>query len=64
MSDKFWEAFKESYIISGLMALVLTGTACYLWIAGNNVPQELYSLLFAVVGFYFGGKVQALLARG
>ena len=54
--DVFISLLKESILVSGLMALALIGTACYLWATGQTVPQELYYILATVVAFYFGTK--------
>lgn len=56
--QKFYELLERSVLISGILSLALTVTACYMWLAGRTVPQELYILLGTVVGFFFGGKVQ------
>jgi hypothetical protein len=56
--DRFWDLLQQSVIVSALIALVLVSTACYLWLSGQKVPEELYLLLGTVVGFFFGGKVE------
>lgn len=56
--DKFWDLLKESVIFSGIITVALTGAAVYLWVTGQQVPEELYLLLGTVVGFFFGGKVE------
>jgi hypothetical protein len=59
----FWRLLEESVLVSGFLALALCVTACVLWLRGVNVPNELYILLGTVVGFFFGGKVQAAAQR-
>jgi len=49
---------RESTIVQGLFTLAVTVTVCYLYIMQLSVPNELLSVWFAVIGFYFGGKVQ------
>lgn len=56
--DEFYRLLERSVLISGILALALTLTACYMWANGNTVPQELYIMLGTIVGFFFGGKVQ------
>ena len=54
--NEFIRLFEKSVVISGILALILVGTASYLWATGHNVPQELYVLLGTVIGFFFGAK--------
>lgn len=56
--DKLYQLLERSVLISGILALMLTLTACYMWASGYSVPQELYIMLGTIVGFFFGGKVQ------
>ena len=55
---KFWELFAESVILQAILALMFGGTVCYMYLTGMEVPDTLIALLSAIVGFYFGGKVQ------
>jgi hypothetical protein len=57
--NDFIRLFEKSVIISGLLALMLVATGCYLWVSGRTVPQELYLLLGTIVGFFFGAKQYA-----
>jgi hypothetical protein len=57
--NDFIRLFEKSVIISGLLALMLVATGCYLWASGRTVPQELYLLLGTIVGFFFGAKQYA-----
>jgi hypothetical protein len=57
--NDFIRLFEKSVIISGLLALMLVATGCYLWATGHTVPQELYLLLGTIVGFFFGAKQYA-----
>ena len=58
MGDQFWKLLEQSTIVSGIISLSLTGTACYLWATGQALPQELYISLGLVLGFFFGAKSQ------
>ena len=64
--DKFWKILEQSVIVSGLIALALVGTACYLALTGQPIPDYLGIALGTVVGFFFGAKVErtAIQARG
>ena len=53
---KFWELFKESIIIQGSIALIITSTICYLYVNGRPVPSELMNVLLLILGVYFGAK--------
>jgi len=55
----FWQLFRESVILQGLLTLMFAGTVIYLVIAGKTVPGEIYGFLGTVVGFWFGTKAQA-----
>ena len=54
---KFWDLLKESVIIQGLITLAVIGTICYLVIAGQEVPSELWSWGALILGFFFGSKI-------
>lgn len=56
--DRFWDLLQESVVVSGLVALVLVGTCCYLWVKGQPVPELLEAALMMVLGFFFGVKVE------
>jgi hypothetical protein len=62
--NDFIRLFEKSVIISGLLALMLVATGCYLWASGHTVPQELYLLLGTIVGFFFGAKQYAVTNGG
>lgn len=66
--DKFWELFERSVIVQGLITLGLVGTVCYMTVAGLEIPNELYTSLALVLGYYFGSKAQQVItaskARG
>lgn len=50
----FWELFRESVIIQGLIVLVLLVTISAMLIMGWNIPDQLWALVGVVVGYYFG----------
>ena len=55
---KFWDLLDKSTLVSGIIALALVGTCCYLWATGQPVPDLLASVLSVVIGFFFGAKTQ------
>lgn len=56
--DKFWDLLKSSVLVQAVITLVLLLTIVYMYIAGIEVPDTLTSAFMAVLGFYFGSKVQ------
>ena len=58
MSD-FWQLFKESTILQGVLTLALWGTVIYLIIVGKPIPDLLAMGATSILGFWFGTKVQA-----
>lgn len=48
----FFNAISENY--SGIIAILLVSTACYLWLNESKVPQELINIILIVVSFLFG----------
>lgn len=56
---EFWNTFRQSYIISGILACSLAITACILWVTNRPVPDELHFFLGMIFSFYMGAKSQA-----
>ena len=50
-----WDWLNQLFNVSGLIALVLVGTASYMLIVEKTVPEFLKAALLTIVGFYFGG---------
>ena len=61
--DKFWELFKDSYIVQAVIALVLVVTIVYLYVTHQDVPEALINFVALILGFYFGSKSQQTLKR-
>lgn len=57
------ELLRESVIFQGAITLIVLGVWAFLMVTGKPIPQDLYILLGTVVGFFFGGKYQQLLAQ-
>ncbi len=43
--------------VQAVLAIMLTGTSCAIWLQGRVVPQDLILLNGIVAAFYFGNKV-------
>jgi len=56
---KLLELLEESVIVSGMIALGTVSTILYLCIKGAPIPDVLINIGMIVIGFFFGGKVQA-----
>ena len=54
----FWRLFEESVILQGFVTLGFSSVALYLWAVGKPVPDGLVQGLWAILGFWFGTKVQ------
>ncbi|ENO1231284.1 hypothetical protein R7Q48_06495 [Vibrio sp. 378] len=50
----FFKAISENY--TGIIAIILVGSACYLWLLEKTVPDALQNLILIVVSFLFGQK--------
>jgi len=53
----FCELLRESVLISGIIALMCVGAVVYLAVRGMAVPDVLSNLTYAIVAFFFGGRV-------
>jgi len=56
----FWDALSQSHVITGLIAIMLIGTLCYLLIMEKSIPELLITLISVIFGYYFGAKVTTL----
>ncbi len=52
------DLWKSSAIIQGSIALVSIGVIAYLYITKASVPDTLVSIVFTILGYYFGTKSQ------
>lgn len=59
----FFQLFEESVIIQGLVTLVVVSSVCYLYISGQGVPEGMLTLLYAIIGFWFGSKSEYVIRR-
>ena len=61
--NKFWSLVETSVIVSGLIALVLIGSMCYLAVTQQEIPNTLSDATMVVVGFFFGKGSQLSIQR-
>ena len=52
----FWEMFRESIILQGFLSVVLWGTAIYLMIVSQPIPDLLAAGCGAIMTFWFTNK--------
>ena len=60
--DKVW-GFIQDGLFQGLIGVGTVGAIVYLAVVGKPIPEALAGIAGAAVGFYFGGKAQAAIAR-
>ena len=58
------DLFKSSVILRGAIALTFTGTACYMYLQGMEVPEGLGLVVGTIVGFFFAGVEAVAVRRG
>jgi len=51
---KFWDLYEKNVVISGFLAIVLVGTACFMFVKGMPIPPLLAGILGSVIGYFFG----------
>ena len=56
--QRFFDLVERSIIVQALVTLFLIATTCTLWLTGKTPPSELIYLTFAVLGFWFGSKIE------
>jgi len=56
--NEFWTLFKESVILQAIITLVILATVCAMYVTRQTVPENLWSALMLILGFYFGSKVE------
>ncbi len=65
--ERLHEAFMSSTIVQAGIAFMLTGTVCWMYAKGMDVPESLALLLGAIAGFYFrskaGAEIRAQIAK-
>ena len=56
--DKFWELMEKNVLVSSTIAVMMVGTACYMWATGALIPSALEASLMLVLGYFLGAKAQ------
>ena len=57
---EFYSLLRESVLVQASISLILVCATVYCVIVEKSVPEELWSLLMLVLGFYFGSKTQLI----
>jgi hypothetical protein len=61
--QSFWEAFKQSLILQGILTILIWGVCCAMWLQGQTPPAPLLAAAGVVLGFYFTNKSEQQGAR-
>ena len=61
--DWLKQAFLESTLVQALIALIMLGVICYLYITQAPVPEPLVNFFALILGYYFGSKTQQTIQR-
>ena len=59
----FWELLRESALMQGILALLLTVAILVLFFLGQPIPSELWGIVGLVYGYYFGSDKRAAVLR-
>jgi len=57
------DLLKRSVLVQSIITLMLIAVACCLWLRGVDIPQDLRDVLFILISFWMGSKVQHLIER-
>ena len=63
LTDKIIDLLKSSAITQGVLSILIVAGYLYLVIAQIPIPGFLEGLVGLVVGFFFGGKIQAAVGQ-
>jgi hypothetical protein len=61
--DKVFDLLQSSAVTQGVLSILIVGAYFYMLIAGIAIPSFVEGLVGLVVGFFFGGKVQAAITK-
>lgn len=64
MLTTFWDLLRESVIIQGLLTVGLWSAILYMAVTGQPIPDILTGGGYAILGFWFGTKVQTAIHAG
>jgi len=54
--DRFWTLLEKSTIVSGFIAVGVTGAIIYLSVTSQPIPELLGNAALIIIGFFFGSK--------
>ena len=54
--ERFWDAWEKSTVVSGLLAIGLTGVVGYLAVTGNEIPETISLAFVSLIAWFFGAK--------
>ena len=54
--NRFWDLLEKSTIVSGMIALGVTGSIIFLAVTGQEIPELLGNAALIIIGFFFGSK--------
>lgn len=55
--------FDTSLAVQAAITLVFCLTLCYLWLSGQQAPDQLVNITLLLVGYFFGGRLPASAIR-
>ena len=62
-TDRFWNEFNKSTIVSGILALAVWAAIIYLAVTGVNIPDVLGAGGGLILGYFFGARSGAQTER-
>lgn len=62
--EKLLELLQTSVLIQSTITLCLVIAVIVLWLTNRVVPDQLYTLLYVVLGYYFGSKTTYTMMKG
>lgn len=51
------QLFQSSVIMQGTLSLMVVGLWGYMLVTGQEIPDDLSSVVMLVIGFFFGSKL-------
>jgi hypothetical protein len=61
--DKILALLQSSAVTQGVLSIIVLGGYVYMIIAQISIPPSFDAIAGLVVGFFFGGKVQAAIGK-
>ena len=57
------DLLKRSVLVQSIITLMLIAVSCVIWLRGADIPPDLRDILFILVSFWMGSKVQHMLEK-